>query len=126
MHLTYSFHLLVNLTVANLGIEISTSRSFSPERAVFVTYQLCPPHLRKIIEDAVKSFNNAWLLPSEEGEVFSATSHPAQTDQRTATDGRHDATDARRLIAQCLCGSGKSQLVLNYVREYREDHSTIF
>jgi putative protein kinase ArgK-like GTPase of G3E family len=41
-------------------------------------------------------------------------------------DGRHDATDTRILAVQGLGGSGKSQLVLNYVREYREDYSTIF
>ena len=41
-------------------------------------------------------------------------------------DGRHDATDTRILAVQGLGGSGKSQLVLNYVREYREDYSAVF
>jgi hypothetical protein len=41
-------------------------------------------------------------------------------------DGRHDAADIHILTVQGLGGSGKSQLVLNYVQEYREDYSTIF
>src|SRR5438876_9798657 len=49
---------------------MSTSRSSSLRRPVFVTHQLCPPHLRKIVEDAVKSFNSDWLLPPKKGEVF--------------------------------------------------------
>ena len=28
------------------------------------------PHLRVIVEDAVKAFDNAWLLPPQQGEVF--------------------------------------------------------
>jgi hypothetical protein len=46
------------------------SRSSSPERPVFIAHQLCPPHLRRIVEDTVESFNNDWLVPPEEGEVF--------------------------------------------------------
>jgi hypothetical protein len=30
------------------------------------------------------------------------------------------------LVVQGLGGSGKSQLVLNYVREYREDYAAVF
>jgi hypothetical protein len=41
-------------------------------------------------------------------------------------DARYDATDTRILPVQGLGGSGQSQLVLNSVREYREDYSTIF
>jgi hypothetical protein len=41
-------------------------------------------------------------------------------------DGRHDAIETRILAVQGLGGSGKSQLVLNYVREYQEDYSTVF
>ena len=41
-------------------------------------------------------------------------------------DVRHDTTDTRILVVHGLGGSGKSQLVLNYVREYREDYLTIF
>ena len=41
-------------------------------------------------------------------------------------DGRQDASDTRILVVQGLGGSGKSQLVLNYVREHRGDYSTIF
>ena len=41
-------------------------------------------------------------------------------------DGRQDASDTRILVVQGLGGSGKSQLVLNYVREYRGDYLTIF
>lgn len=46
------------------------SRSASPERPVFVAHQLCPRHLRQLVEDTVQSFNNAWLLPPVEGELF--------------------------------------------------------
>jgi hypothetical protein len=48
------------------------SRSSSPERPIFIAHQLCLPHLRKTVEDAVESFNNAWLLPPKEGEVFTS------------------------------------------------------
>jgi NB-ARC domain len=41
-------------------------------------------------------------------------------------DGRHDAIETRILAVQGIGGSGKSQLVLNYVREYQEDYSTVF
>ena len=27
-------------------------------------------HLRTIVEDVVEAFDNAWLLPPQEGEVF--------------------------------------------------------
>src|SRR5450759_1445975 len=46
------------------------SRSSSPGRPVFVAHQLCPPHLRQLVEDAVESFDNVWLLPPVEGELF--------------------------------------------------------
>jgi hypothetical protein len=39
-------------------------------------------------------------------------------------DGRYDAIDTRILAVQGLGGSGKSQLVLDYVRKYRKDYST--
>jgi hypothetical protein len=53
------------------------------------------------------------------------TSSPTP-DQRELHDWRQDAIDTRILAAHGLGGSGKSQLVLNYVREYREDYLTIF
>ena len=37
-------------------------------------------------------------------------------------DKRRDATDTRILVVHGLGGSGKSQLVLNYVQEYRDDY----
>ena len=46
------------------------SRSSSPEHAIFVAHQLYPPHLRQLVEDAVESFDNIWLLPPVEGELF--------------------------------------------------------
>jgi hypothetical protein len=46
------------------------SRHSSPERPVFVAHQLCHPHLCQLVEDAIESFNNAWLLPPIEGELF--------------------------------------------------------
>jgi hypothetical protein len=41
-------------------------------------------------------------------------------------DGIQDAIDTRILAVEGLGGSGKSQLILDYVRKYREDYSTIF
>src|SRR5437764_10271011 len=46
------------------------SRSASPERPAFVAYALCPPHLRKLVEDTVEAFDSAWLLPPQQGELF--------------------------------------------------------
>jgi hypothetical protein len=46
------------------------SRSSSPERPTLIVHQLCPPRLRQLVEDTVQSFDDAWLLPPEEGEVF--------------------------------------------------------
>ena len=72
--LSYRHHISTDLTVANLDIEAlgvaKMSRSFSPERPAFVTHQLCPPHLRRLVEDIVKSFDDKWLLPPVEGETF--------------------------------------------------------
>src|SRR5579859_7792687 len=42
----------------------------STERPVFVAHTLCPPHLRKQVEDVAESFNPNWLLPPADGEVF--------------------------------------------------------
>ena len=42
----------------------------STERPVFVAHALCPPHLRKQVEDVAESFNPNWLLPPMDGEVF--------------------------------------------------------
>jgi hypothetical protein len=52
--------------------------------------------------------------------------HLHQLIKEQLHDERPDVTDTRILAVQGLDGSGKSQLVLNYVREYREDYSTIF
>ena len=41
-------------------------------------------------------------------------------------NARQDAIGTRILMIQGLGGSGKSQLVLDYVEKYREDYSTIF
>jgi hypothetical protein len=49
------------------------SRSSSPERPVFVAHALCPPHLRKLVEDAVEAFDSAWLLPPQQGELFDSS-----------------------------------------------------
>jgi hypothetical protein len=46
------------------------SRLTSPERPVFVAHQLCPPHLRQLVEHAIESFDNAWLLTPVKGELF--------------------------------------------------------
>ena len=46
------------------------SNSFFSERPAFVAHQLCPPHLRQLVEDTVKSFDDKWLLPPVEGELF--------------------------------------------------------
>jgi hypothetical protein len=48
---------------------MSRPSSSSPEPPVFVAHALCPPHLRTIVEDAVEAFDNAWLLPPQQGEV---------------------------------------------------------
>jgi hypothetical protein len=42
----------------------------STERPVFVAHALCPPHLRKQVEDVAENFNPDWLLPPVDGEVF--------------------------------------------------------
>jgi hypothetical protein len=64
----------LDLAIANLDIEdlgvAKMSRSSSPERPAFVAHQLCPPHLRRLVEDTVKSFDDKWLLPPVEGETF--------------------------------------------------------
>ena len=39
---------------------------------------------------------------------------------------REQADDTRTLVVWGLGGSGKSQLVLNYVREYRQDYAAVF
>ena len=72
--LPYRHRISANLTVANLDIEAlgvaKMSKSSSPEPPVFVAHQLCPPHLRQLVEDTVKSFDDKWLLPPVEGERF--------------------------------------------------------
>jgi hypothetical protein len=55
-----------------------------------------------------------------------ASSPLAPTDQRELHDWRQDAIDTRILAVHGLGGSGKSQLVLNYVQGHREDYLTIF
>jgi hypothetical protein len=37
---------------------------------VFVAHTLCPLHLRGLVKETVQAFNNSWLLPPAEGEVF--------------------------------------------------------
>ena len=46
------------------------SGSSSPEAPVFVAHLTCPPHLRKVGEDTVETFNSAWLPPPEAVEVL--------------------------------------------------------
>ena len=52
--------------------------------------------------------------------------HLHQLIKEQLHNGIKEATDTRILVVHGLGGSGKSQLVLNYVREYREDYSAIF
>jgi hypothetical protein len=42
-------------------------------RPVFTAHPLCPPHLRQLVENTVEAFDNAWLLPPQDGEVFATT-----------------------------------------------------
>jgi len=62
INLPYHHRISANLAVANLNIEALSitkiSKSSSPELSVFVAHQLYPPHLRKLIEDTVKSFDD--------------------------------------------------------------------
>jgi ATP/maltotriose-dependent transcriptional regulator MalT len=53
---------------------------------------------------------------------------PGLHDQirRQLHDVQDETTDTRILMVSGLGGSGKSQLVLNYVREYRMDYKAIF
>jgi hypothetical protein len=37
-----------------------------------MAHQIRPPHLRQLAEDTVKSFDDKWLLPPVEGELFDA------------------------------------------------------
>jgi hypothetical protein len=48
----------------------SLNMSSIPKPPVFVTHPLCPPHLRNAVEDTIKIFDSAWLLPPQSGEVF--------------------------------------------------------
>lgn len=51
---------------------------------------------------------------------------PAPAYERTATRFGIETSTTRILVVHGLGGSGKSQLVLDYVREDQEDHSTTF
>jgi hypothetical protein len=56
-----------------LGVDYCTmSRSSSPEPPSFVAHPLCPPHLRQLVEDTVQSFDDARLLPPQDGELFNS------------------------------------------------------
>ena len=56
-----------------LGVDYYTmSRSSSPEPPSFVAHPLCPPHLRQLVEDTVQSFDDARLLPPQDGELFNS------------------------------------------------------
>jgi len=46
------------------------SHSSSPEPPSFIAHPLCPPHLRQLVEDTIQSFDDAWLLPPQNGELF--------------------------------------------------------
>jgi hypothetical protein len=46
------------------------SHSSAPERSSFVAHPLCPLHLRRLVIDTVQSFDEAWLLPLQNGELF--------------------------------------------------------
>jgi hypothetical protein len=72
--LSHRYHISINLAVANLDIEVLSvakmSNSFSSKRPAFAAYPLCPPHLRQLVEDTAKSFDDKWLLPPVKGEPF--------------------------------------------------------
>lgn len=57
---------LIDLT----GAKMSRSAFTLLSPPVFAAHPLCPPHLRSIVEDAVETFNSAWLLPPQQGEIF--------------------------------------------------------
>jgi hypothetical protein len=42
----------------------------SDEYPIFAAHPLCPPHLRKQVEEVTEGFNPSWLLPPKEGELF--------------------------------------------------------
>jgi hypothetical protein len=74
VNLPYHHRISANLAVANLDIEAlgvtKMSNSSSSKRSAFAAHQLYPPHLRQLVEDTVKSFDDKWLLPPVEGEPF--------------------------------------------------------
>jgi hypothetical protein len=67
--LPYRHHISIDLAVANLNLAVANLniealsvakmfRSFSLKRSAFVAHQSYPPHLRRLVEDIVKSFND--------------------------------------------------------------------
>jgi hypothetical protein len=46
------------------------SKSSAPEPSAFVAHPLCLTHLRKVVEDAIDTFDSAWLLSPQPGESF--------------------------------------------------------
>jgi hypothetical protein len=62
VNLSYRHRISANLTIANLDIEAlnvpKMSKSFSSESSVFIAYQLCSSHLRQLIVDMIKSFDD--------------------------------------------------------------------
>ena len=46
------------------------SHSSSPKRPSFAAHLPCPLHPRSLVENTVQSFDDAWLLPPQNGELF--------------------------------------------------------
>ena len=74
--LPYRHHISIDLAVANLDIEalgVAKMSRFSSKHPTFIAHQLYPSHLRRLVEDIIKNFNDEWLLPPVEGEIFDTT-----------------------------------------------------
>ena len=56
----------------------------SDERPIFAAHSLCPPHLRKQVEEVAEGFNPSWLLPPKEGELFQSATECFQRLQAWA------------------------------------------
>jgi hypothetical protein len=52
-----------NLAAANLGIQVLgvAKCPTSNPNPVFVAHPLCPPHLRRLLEETVQAVDNSWL-----------------------------------------------------------------
>jgi hypothetical protein len=101
----------------------------APDTPGFIAHPLCPPHLRREVEDLAESFDPGWLLPPEAGELFNTPDAAFRRLQGFAFSQGFAvvtrSTEATRCRFVCIHHSKKTKNIRNLKERVKKDSDNI-